>query len=138
MPGAPELRSPRQSWHTHKGVLLTDARPLVALLDADEEDHERCRVLIDSLTLPMLTSWPPITEAVYLMGYAYGWMGREPLLRKFKAAASVAGKDTRHLRRLRQHLAERFVTEGVFYRGSKILAPDNRIHALPLAVLWGP
>ena len=39
-------------------MTLTDAGPLVALLDAEEPDHGRCREALDQLRLPLLTAWP--------------------------------------------------------------------------------
>jgi uncharacterized protein len=62
-------------------VTLTDAGPLVALIDADEDDHARCREALAQLTLPLLTTWPAFTEAMYLLGRAAGWHGQEPLWR---------------------------------------------------------
>jgi predicted nucleic acid-binding protein len=60
-------------------VTLADAGPLVALLDADEPDHERCRNALDLLRLPLLTTWPAFTEAMYLIGRAGGWTGQKAL-----------------------------------------------------------
>jgi hypothetical protein len=62
-------------------VTLTDAGPLVALIDADEPDHERCRETLAQLRLPLLTTWPAFTEAMYLLGRVAGWRGQEPLWR---------------------------------------------------------
>ena len=62
-------------------MTLTDAGPLIALIDADEADHERCREALASLRLPLLTTWPAFTEAIYLLGRAAGWAGQDPLWR---------------------------------------------------------
>ncbi len=62
-------------------MTLTDAGPLVALIDADEPDHERCRETLASLSLPLITTWPAFTEAMYLLGRGGGWHGQEPLWR---------------------------------------------------------
>ena len=62
-------------------MILTDAGPLVALIDRGEPDHARCRKVLRSLTGPMLTTWPAFTEAMYLLGDAAGWAGQEPLWR---------------------------------------------------------
>jgi predicted nucleic acid-binding protein len=62
-------------------VTLTDAGPLIALIDADEPDHERCRRALDQLRLPLLTTWPAFTEAMYLLGRAAGWKGQQALWR---------------------------------------------------------
>jgi uncharacterized protein len=60
-------------------VTLTDAGPLIALIDSGEPDHDRCRSAIEQLELPLLTTWPAFTEAIYLLGQAAGWPGQEAL-----------------------------------------------------------
>lgn len=62
-------------------MTLTDAGPLIALIDADEPDHERCRTALDELQLPLVTTWPAFTEAMYLLGRAAGWSGQRALWR---------------------------------------------------------
>ena len=65
---------------------LTDAGPLIALIDADEPDHERCKSALDVIRLPMLTTWPAFTEAMYLLGRAGGWQGQEALWQLLRRA----------------------------------------------------
>ena len=60
-------------------MTLTDAGPLIALIDAGEPDHDRCRITIEQLELPLLTSWPAFTEAIDLLGRAAGWPGQQAL-----------------------------------------------------------
>lgn len=60
-------------------MTLTDAGPLIALIDAGEPDHERCRNALELLELPLVTTWPAFTEAVYLLGQASGWPGQHAL-----------------------------------------------------------
>ncbi len=67
-------------------MILTDAGPLVALIDRGEPDHARCRKALRTLTGPMLTTWPAFTEAMYLLGDASGWSGQEPLWRLVRRA----------------------------------------------------
>jgi uncharacterized protein len=62
-------------------VTLTDAGPLIALIDAGEPDHERCTAVLAQITLPLLTTWPAFTEAMYLLGMAGGWQGQQALWR---------------------------------------------------------
>ncbi len=62
-------------------MTLTDAGPLIALIDADEPDHDRCRATLETIGLPMLTTWPAFTEAMYLLGRAGGWPGQQSLWR---------------------------------------------------------
>lgn len=58
---------------------MTDTGPLVALIDAGEADHDRCRELLGAITRPMLITWPVFTEAVYLLGDAGGWKAQNSL-----------------------------------------------------------
>jgi predicted nucleic acid-binding protein len=62
-------------------VILTDAGPLVAIIDRDDADHAACAEALTGLRGPMVTSWPALTEAVYLLGSRAGWKGQEALLR---------------------------------------------------------
>lgn len=62
-------------------MTLTDAGPLVALVDADEPDYEVCRTVLAHLRLPLTTTWPAFTEAMYLLSRAGGPRGREALWR---------------------------------------------------------
>jgi predicted nucleic acid-binding protein len=70
----------------HSTGTLTDAGPLIALIDADEPDHERCRRALEEIHLPMLTTWPAFTEAAYLLGRAAGWRGQEALWKLVRRA----------------------------------------------------
>lgn len=60
-------------------MTLTDAGPLVALIDADEADHAICTLVVDGLRLPLVTTWPAFTEAMYLLSRAGGRQGEEAL-----------------------------------------------------------
>jgi predicted nucleic acid-binding protein len=51
----------------------------VALIDAGEADHKRCRNALKHLEAPMLTTWPVLTEAMYLLGDAGGWNAQRAL-----------------------------------------------------------
>jgi predicted nucleic acid-binding protein len=48
-------------------VTLTDAGPLVALIDAGNPDHARCREALDQVRLPLLSTWPAFTKAMALL-----------------------------------------------------------------------
>jgi predicted nucleic acid-binding protein len=68
-------------------VTLVDAGPLIALIDAGEPDHERCRAALDELRLPLVTTWPAFTETIYLLGRAAGWQGQHALWRMVERGA---------------------------------------------------
>ncbi|CAN5139090.1 PIN domain-containing protein [soil metagenome] len=47
--------------------LLVDTGPLVALLNRGDPDHERCAEYLKHERAQLLTTWPVITEAMYLL-----------------------------------------------------------------------
>jgi len=48
---------------------LCDTGPLVALLNVRDADHERCGVALQALsTDELVTTWPCLAEAMYLLG----------------------------------------------------------------------
>ena len=51
----------------------------MALIDGDEPDHEVCRQVLGQLGLPLGTTWPTFTEAMYLLSRAGGSVGRDAL-----------------------------------------------------------
>jgi predicted nucleic acid-binding protein len=48
-------------------MILVDAGPLVALVDADDQHHAKCVAALKTLREPLATVWPPLTEAMYLV-----------------------------------------------------------------------
>jgi len=51
-------------------MILMDAGPMVALLDANDQHHARCVKALQSIGEPLVTVWPAVTEAVYLLGFS--------------------------------------------------------------------
>ena len=49
-------------------MILVDAGPLVALVDADDQYHRKCVAALKTFQEPLVTVWPPLTEAMYLLG----------------------------------------------------------------------
>jgi len=62
-------------------VTLIDAGPLIALIDADEPDHAACLDALERLAVPLVTTWPAFTEAMYLVAKAGGAQGHRALWR---------------------------------------------------------
>ena len=54
-------------------MILTDASPLIALLDRDDFNHTKCFEAAKQIAAePLLTTWPCFTEAIYLLGEVGG------------------------------------------------------------------
>jgi predicted nucleic acid-binding protein len=62
---------------------LVDTGPLVALIDKGDSDHQRCRDAARQLRGDLVTTWPVITEAMYLLEEAP--QGQDALLQKVEA-----------------------------------------------------
>ena len=83
-------------------MILTDAGPLIALVDRGEPDHEACVACLADFTGPMLTTWPAFTEAMYLLGEAGGWYAQETLWNLLERGDLViATQGIEHYKRMR-------------------------------------
>jgi uncharacterized protein len=49
---------------------LIDAGPLVAILHRDDQDHGLCVDAFKAFDSPLLTTWMPVTEAMYLLNFS--------------------------------------------------------------------
>ncbi|MCG3160939.1 MAG: hypothetical protein JMDDDDMK_02015 [Acidobacteria bacterium] len=71
-------------------MIIVDAGPLVALIDKGQTDtHEKCLAALRSLSSPLLTSWPCLAEAMYLLGKLRGWEGQKALWNYLEAKTLV-------------------------------------------------
>ena len=66
-------------------AVLVDTGPLVALLDRSDPDHAACQETLGSLNDSMVTVWPVVTEAMYMLR-AYG-QAQEALWEMIEAGA---------------------------------------------------
>ena len=61
-------------------MIFCDTGPLVALVDADDASHARCVAALEALPAsPLLTTWPCLAEAMYLLWRAGGVPAQEEL-----------------------------------------------------------
>lgn len=54
-------------------MILTDAGVLVALVDKNQQQSMQCRAAFSTLSPPLITTWPALTEAMYLVYRIGGW-----------------------------------------------------------------
>ncbi len=66
-------------------MILVDAGPLVALIHADDQEHQRCKDVFEHLNEPMGTVWPAMTEAMYLLGFS--WQAQDALWEMLESGA---------------------------------------------------
>ena len=65
---------------------LTDAGPLVALVDQGQAQHTACVEALSDVSMPLLTTLPCFTEAMYLLGVRAGTKAQAQLWKMFNLA----------------------------------------------------
>jgi predicted nucleic acid-binding protein len=81
--------------------LLTDAGPLVALLDRGDPAHEACVAALKTVRDPLITVWPAFTEAMYLL--AGVWAAQNALWSRLETEAlTLAPLDETDAPRMRE------------------------------------
>ena len=51
-------------------MILIDTGPLVALFDKSDRFHKRCKEVLSHIQEPLLTTWPVLTEVMYLLNFS--------------------------------------------------------------------
>ncbi len=64
-------------------MTLTDAGPLVALIDKGDNGHAACAGALPRLAKPLVTTWPCYTEAMHLLGRSGGFTFQSNLWRLY-------------------------------------------------------
>lgn len=55
--------------------LLVDAGPLVAILNRRDRHHRACIEVLKGVRQPLLSTWMPVTEAMYLLDFSIAAQG---------------------------------------------------------------
>ena len=82
-------------------ALLVDSGPLVALLHRGDQNHARCKAALERIRDPLLTVWPVVAEAMYLLGFS--WRGQDALWEMLSSGAlAVAPLEAADYPRMRE------------------------------------
>jgi len=82
-------------------MILLDAGPLVALLHEDDNHHQECKETFRSLAEPLVSVWPVLCEAMYLLGFS--WRAQDALWEFLeRGGVTLLTLDSRDLARMRE------------------------------------
>ena len=82
-------------------MMLVHAGPLIALIHKDDANHARCVAVLQTLTEPLCTVWPVLTEAMYLLNFS--WKAQEALWEMVeRGVVELAALEARDLSRMRE------------------------------------
>lgn len=68
-------------------AVLVDAGPLIALIDRSDASHPICARALKALREPLVTVWPPLTEAMYLLNFS--WTAQKALWEMLESEALI-------------------------------------------------
>lgn len=52
-------------------MILIDTGPIVALFDRDDRHHDLCVEILKDVREPFVTTWPVLTECLYLLNFSW-------------------------------------------------------------------
>lgn len=85
-----------------KNAVLVDAGPLVAILDRSDRHHAACRKALEGIRGPLVTVWPAVTEAVYLLGSVSALAQRHLLEMLETGVLGLVGLDQEDVPRIKE------------------------------------
>ncbi|MGO9566374.1 MAG: type II toxin-antitoxin system VapC family toxin [Desulfomonilaceae bacterium] len=81
-------------------MILVDTGPLVAFFDASDNYHQICLDVLKQLDEPLLTVWPVLTEAIYLLNFS--WKAQDNLWEFLaRGAMEIVHPERREMERCR-------------------------------------
>jgi predicted nucleic acid-binding protein len=81
-------------------LILMDAGPMVALISASDRHHESCKATLATLKETLITVWPAVTDAMYLLRGS--WQAQSALWEMIeRRVLNLAALDENDARRIR-------------------------------------
>jgi predicted nucleic acid-binding protein len=116
-------------------ALILDTGPLYASLDRSDDDHARCRSLIEEADEPLLIPAPVLVEVEYLIHRSLHPGVLVALLSDIESGAydvaALAGSDYRRVR----ELCDRYADADIGFVDASVLAIVERLDEQKLATL---
>ena len=104
--------------------LLVDAGPLVAIFNRRDRDHAACAGVLRKVRGPLLSTWMPVTEAMYLLDFSIAAQGA--LLEMIeRGALKILGISDRDLRAIRA-LMEKYGDQPMDFADATLVHVANR------------
>lgn len=106
--------------------MLCDTGPLVAMLDANDPYHSPCYAVIHRLpAAPLITTWPCLTEAVYLLHKVSGHEAQDELWAHIESGTfSLSALEPASTTRLRSLMAKYHDSRMDFADASLVIAAE--------------
>ncbi len=116
-------------------ALILDSGPLYASLDRSDDDHVRCRQLIERATEPLLIPAPVMVEVDYLIHRSLNPGVLVALLTDIEEGAyEIIDLITADYRRIKE-LCDRYADADIGYVDAAVLAVTERLDEPKLATL---
>jgi predicted nucleic acid-binding protein len=82
-------------------MIIIDTGPLVSLFDKDDRYHGLCKDVLRRIREPIITNWPVLTEAMYLLNFSS--LAQELCLEFIESGGVfIQGGDSQHIYRIHQ------------------------------------
>src|SRR5205823_8729575 len=104
-----------------------DSGPLIALIDRHDKDHQACSKALSRLALPLLTTYPVLTESMYFLGSRIGWRAQQVLWKQIAARfVDVADLPQESLLKMEELMAKYADTPMDFSDASLVAMAEQR------------
>lgn len=111
-------------------MILLDTGPIVALFDASDNYHGICVKELQKINEPLLSSWPVLTEAFYILGFS--WKAQNNLWEFIsRGGLAVSSFESKHYNRCRELMEKyRDLPMDLADASLVVIGEDKNIHEI--------